>query len=313
MPDGCTSSTDPSNCSARRGGLFSYDDSTSWIQKAIFQLPIPAEMAYGYAGNGSLGFDHVSLPGAHGDSLDLSNATISAYATKDFFVGLLGLSPLDLVTGEGSWMSSLLKSMKQNGDIGSLSWGYTAGSSHNKSLGSLTLGGYDPSRIQGNELTVPQQNDPFRDLVVALQGITSDAKNLLMDSIAIFIGKSNHPRSYNNPDSETDSTLGQIWLPEQACLRFEEVFGLVWDSSANLYAVNDTLHADLLEKNPVITMTFGANTSSTEVLNIDMPYSMFDLVADWPLSSGTPTKFFPLRRTSDPALYALGRPFFQAA
>lgn len=152
-------------------------------------------MAYGYAGNGSLGFDHVSLPIYDGATLDLSNATISAYATKDFFIGLLGLSPLDLVTSEGSWMSSLLKSMKENGDIGSLSWGYTAGSFHNQSLGSLTLGGYDPARITGNELTVPQQNDPFRDLVVALQGVTSDAKNLLMDSISIFIGKSDNLRN----------------------------------------------------------------------------------------------------------------------
>jgi hypothetical protein len=107
--------------------------------------------------------------------------------------------------------------------------------------------------------------------------------------------------------------MGQIWLPEAACIRFEEVFGILWDEKSNLYTVNDTVHAELLQTNPKLTLTVAANESSPDIINIDLPYRMLDQSADWPLSAGTPIKYFPIRRAPDPSLYVLGRPFFQAA
>lgn len=190
LPEGCNSSSDPQGCDERRGRLFDLQESSTWVQKAIFQLPIPAEQPWGYTGNGSLGFDLLKFPRSDGGSFKLLNATISAYATKDLFLGLLGLSPFHLVTDDasGSWMSSLLISMKESGQIGSLSWGYTAGSKHDQALGSLTLGGYDAARLTATQLTISLREDPFRDLVVGLQGVTSGTQNLLMDSISVFIG-----------------------------------------------------------------------------------------------------------------------------
>lgn len=104
-----------------------------------------------------------------------------------------------------------------------------------------------------------------------------------------------------------------MWLPEVACSRFEEVFGLTWDEGSNLYFVNGTLHSKLQEENPVITMTIAANETSGDVINIDLPYAAFDQTADWPLSANSSERYFPLRRARDPSLYVLGRPFFQHA
>lgn len=110
-----------------------------------------------------------------------------------------------------------------------------------------------------------------------------------------------------------DSTIGQIWLPIAACQRFEEVFGIEWDSSTNMYFINDVLHQELLEKDISLTLTLASNVSSADIVNIRLPYQAFDATADWPLSPNGSKRYFPIRRADDPSLYVLGRPFFQEA
>jgi hypothetical protein len=101
-----------------------------------------------------------------------------------------------------------------------MSWAYTAGAYYTRkqNYGSLTFGGYDASRFSSNNLSITRGLDISRDLLVGIQSIASGTNELLPEGIIAMI----------------DSTIAQIWLPLQACLRFEEVFGLVWDEGVQL-------------------------------------------------------------------------------
>lgn len=180
-----------------------------------------------------------------------------------------------------------------------MSWACTAGAYYTpkQTYGSLTFGGYDASRFTANNLSITRGLDISRDLLVGVQSITSGTDELLPEGIIAMI----------------DSTIAQIWLPPQACLRFEEVFGLVWDESVQLYLVNDTLHDNLVANNPVVTFTIGTTATSRDVVDIKMPYGSFDLTASWPLTSNGSSRYFPLRRAANETQYLLGRAFLQAA
>ena len=106
-----------------------------------------------------------------------------------------------------------------------------------------------------------------------------------------------------------DSTLPQIWLPLEACIAFEEAFGIVWHDTARLYLLDDTAHAKLLASNPAVN--FNIRESSDRSVTYTLPYTAFDLTATAPLVSGNSSHYFPLRRASSPEEYVLGRTFLQ--
>ena len=166
-------------------------------------------------------------------------------------------------------------------------------------MGSLTFGGYDSSRFKPNNVSIPMSPDVSRDLVVGLQSIsTSYARgtNLLLPSGGIF--------------TFVDSTLPFIWLPLDACQAFESVFGLTWNETTEMYLVDDTLHAALLNSNPTFTFTLGISKSGGETVELVLPYASFDLVASSP-QVPRPTRYFPLKRAADETQYTLGRAFLQ--
>lgn len=192
MPLGCNSTTDAHDCEERRGGFFEQDESSSWLQKGIFDLPIYSEKSWGYSGNGSFGFDDVVFGFPSDEGLKLTQTAIAGIATKDFFLGHFGLSPYALnFTDVNAPVPSTLQALKQQGQIPSLSWGYTAGASYSpkKTSGSLTLGGYDQSRFEKNNVTFKLAPDPSRDLLIAIQTITAGSENLLGEGIVALIGE----------------------------------------------------------------------------------------------------------------------------
>ena len=167
--------------------------------------------------------------------------------------------------------------------------------------GSLTLGGYDASRFTPNNLSFAFAPDNSRDVVVGIQSLIAtdqDGKthNLLTSGIDAYI----------------DSTVSQIWLPLSACEAFEEAFGLVWDTSSELYLVNDTLHSALLAQNASFSFTLGNTVSGGETIDIVLPYASFDLQATYPLVANS-TRYFPLKRAVNETQYTLGRTFLQEA
>lgn len=106
-----------------------------------------------------------------------------------------------------------------------------------------------------------------------------------------------------------DSTVSQIWLPQEACTLFEKAFNLTWNSDAQLYLVSDSQHRNLLTENANVTFTL---SNFKDKVNVTLPYSAFDLVAQYPLVSND-TRYFPLKRANVSSQYTLGRTFLQEA
>lgn len=133
-------------------------------------------------------------------------------------------------------------------------------------------------------------------LQVQLQAITSNTSASLLQ---------------NPIDIHLDSTTPYMYLPSESCTLFEDAFGLIWNETAQLYLLNDTQHTALKTQNPNINFKLGID-GITNSVNISLPYSAFDLTAEWPLVSNS-TPYFPLKRAANSTQYILGRTFFQEA
>lgn len=168
-----------------------------------------------------------------------------------------------------------------------------------KISGSLVLGGYDLSKA-GTNMSFGFAPDISRDLTVGLQAVSATVNGqdleLLPKGIFTFI----------------DSTVPHIWLPIEACQQFESAFGLTWDSTANLYLVNDTLHADLLSSNASLTFRIGNTTEGGSTMDINLPYASFDLTVGYPVVANS-SRYFPIIRAANDTQYTLGRTFLQEA
>ena len=163
--------------------------------------------------------------------------------------------------------------------------------------GSLTIGGYDASRLIPNDVTFSFNNAIVRQLLVAIQGIT-----------------------VTDPDTETavlpqsilalvDSTIPHIWLPTAVCQSFEDIFGMTWDPIRNLYLINDTQHDAMLKQNATISFQLANSLNGGSAVNITLPYASFDLEVESP----SPRRYFPLKQAKSETQYTLGRTFLQEA
>lgn len=299
-PEGCSTQTDPSNCDDLRGGIFDKSTSATWAEKGIYELDLSTEIAWGYSGNGDFGFDNITLADPGSGGVTLNDSVLAAIASKDFFIGSLGLNPWGVnFTDYNEPIPGPINMLLDQKHIAGRSWGYTAGARYSptQTYGSLTFGGYDASRFIPNDLTITRDEDTSRDLLLGVQTITSGENSLLSDGFMALI----------------DSTVGQLWLPTAVCERFEDVFGITWDESLNLYLVNSTLHDQLQAQNPNITFTIGSTPTSQSIVNIALPYAAFDLTASWPLTPNGSSSYFPIRRAANATQYVLGRPFLQEA
>ena len=169
-------------------------------------------------------------------------------------------------------------------------------------FGSLTLGGYDSSRLVPNNVSFPLDPDISRDLTVSLQSITAtyandSAVSLLSEPIWTFI----------------DSTTPDLYLPLEVCKVFEQTFGLVWNATHQKYFVDDEQHGSLMADNNKFTFVLGNHQTGGPTVNINLPYSSFDLAIDYPLiaSNLSGIRYFPLKRAVNS--YTLGRAFLQEA
>lgn len=305
LPQGCTSS-DPPTCSISRGGEFRPNESTTWLannvtSKGIFSLGL--ELNLGYAGNnGEYGYDTVALGWQGSGGPSLTQQIVAGIANKQFYLGIFGLNPRPSNFSSFNYpIPSYMSNLREQSLIPSISWGYTAGNQYrlNKVLGSLTLGGYDASRFIPNNVSFAFNEIDIRDMTVIVKQVTMKAENIsqefLSKSIAAFV----------------DSTVPYIYLPLEVCEKFEAAFGLTWNDNVKAYLVNDTLNIRLKAQNPSVTFTLGTLTT-TNTVNISLPYAAFDLIADYPLMPNK-TRYFPLMRAVNDSQYTLGRTFLQEA
>lgn len=304
VPQGCPSS-EPADCAKLRGGLYNYNESSTWAHNNVTSIgtfTLGLEENLGYTGNGLYGYDTVALgwQGSNGPSLD--QQIVAGIATPDFYLGTFGLDPRPTnFTNYNNPVTSYISNLKQQKIIPSLSWGYTAGNQYreNKVLGSLTLGGYDTSRFAPNDVIFPFDTQDIQALTVQIASITYTANSqntsLLSTPISAFV----------------DSTVPWIYLPLDACKKFEEAFGIVYDNSSQAYLVNNTLHDKLIIEHATVTFVLQNSTRGAQV-EISLPYASFDLVATYPLAANS-TRYFPLARATNSSQYTIGRTFFQEA
>ncbi|MCJ1357288.1 MAG: hypothetical protein MMC33_007284 [Icmadophila ericetorum] len=309
LPAGCDGAGDTTaiqDCVGSRGGVFTPNASSTWHERGYFSLA--AEDSLGISASAEYGNDTImlGLMGSGGPSLQ--NQVIGAYEAApngQLFLGEFGVNPQPTTfsTVENG-QASFLTTLKNQGVVSSLSFGYTAGALYRlkQVLGSLTLGGFDASRLnQNNQMSFTFGPDTSRNLIVGIQSIASVA----LDGA---------PRSLlpNGILANIDSTIPYIYLPLEACEAFEEAFGLVYDNTTNLYLLNDTQHNQLVALNSSITFTLANGETGGPNISITLPYASFDLTAQWPLVVNS-SRYFPLQRAANDTQYTLGRTFLQEA
>ncbi|KAF2027551.1 acid protease [Setomelanomma holmii] len=314
VPDGCQAGIDPSNCAQLRGADifnsaqnigFQVNVSTSW--SSIGQYDVNTEQALNYSAAGLFGFDKVALgPAADSNSLSLDRQVVAGVAELDYWLGLLPLGQADQSFSSLSKpIDSLLYQLRNQIRIPSLSYAYTAGAKYRlKSVfGSLILGGYDSTRFKpnSNEFSFTFSTDPSKLLTVGVDSIL--ATNSLKGTFSLSSGAH---------FSVIDSTVPHLWLPTAICSQFEDAFGLTYDPHTDLYLVNDTVHQQLVSKNPTLTFKLvnSLQDTSTNYTNIQLPYAAFDLQASYPYYTNA-TNYFPIRRAANDSQYVLGRTLLQ--
>ncbi|CAO1604417.1 hypothetical protein XANCAGTX0491_007974 [Xanthoria calcicola] len=295
-------STSPADCSDIRGGTFAYQDSSSWTTKSFFALGAEANLGYTNEENrGFYGWELVQLTTPEGANTRVNQSVVAGISTKNFFLGVLGLAARPVVWEDHSDSSpSLITILKEQNYIPNRSYGYTAGASYNNAPGSLTIGGYDTSRLKPNDVSFGFSSQTARQLLVSVQAISvtnsKGPEQLLTGGISALI----------------DSTVPHIWLPTAACRAFEDAFGIEYDPISNLYLVNDDQHDAMVKQNAEVTIKLGTSLNGGSTVSITLPYASFDLETGPPFAKSQ-SKYFPLRRAKDETQYTLGRTFLQEA
>ena len=306
VPEGCTSS-DPPNCASSRGGEFVSSLSSTWRVNNItangtFTLDLEGNL--GYSGNGDYGFDTVEMSWQGSGTPSLEQQIVGKIATKEFYLGIFGLDPKPTnFTNFNDPVPSYMTTLKERNIIPSISWGYTAGNQYRLGtvLGSLTLGGYDPSRFIQNNVTFSFNEIDTRELTVNINDIFIDT----------YQDDGSPTKSTRTIAAIIDSTVPYIYLPLDVCEMFEDTLGIEWDDEVQAYLVNDTLHSALQAQNSTVTFSLG-DPSTAQIVNISLPYPAFDLTASYPLVTNS-SRYFPLMRATNESQYTLGRTFLQEA
>lgn len=191
---------------------------------------------------------------------------------------------------------------------------------------SLTLGGYDANRFVPHNITF--ELNPSQQPETYVNGITVVSSIISGNSSSNSSGNWSTPVPLLNPSDRVyatiDSSTPYLWLPESVCDRFAESLGLSYNDSLDLYTFDSNEAQRNVLFNAQLTFTFslsdfsGANAS--EIVNITLPYSAFDLQLTYPAipntTYNTPDSskhYFPLRRASSSAQYTIGRSFLQEA
>lgn len=259
----------------------------------------------GYAANGLFGLETVALSN-RSDSLELPHQVVAAIADKSFYLGQFGLGPKPSnFTTYNDPIPNYMATLVNQSKIPSMSFGYTAGAHYrDRAPASLTLGGYDENRFEVSELSHKMNADNTRPLQLGIQKIL--AENTLKGSVNLLPTGTFYL---------VDSTVPHIWLPDDAIDEFVSAFGLTYDNTTDLYLVNNTIHEELLQKQPTLTFVLGNSTQDGmgTTQNIELPYAAFDLQAGYPFYANDTVRYFPIRRAANESQYTIGRTFLQEA
>ena len=227
--------------------------------------------------------------------------------TQDFYLGYFGLSAVPVnITSYADRYPIVLGSLRASNLIPSSAWGYIVGASYraypSNGFASLTFGGYDASRFDATKNVTSSGQDAFRQMLLSINSITYNSST----NSSVF---SNTPIT-----AGVDSTVTQMWLPEAVCQSFEEAFSITWNSTSNLYIIDDRSRFANQALNPSVTFTLssGSNADKKEI-DLTPPLRRFRPQTHFSESIDYDGNYLPLRRAQNDTQYLLGRAFLQEA
>lgn len=194
-----------------------------------------------------------------------------------------------------------MSSLKASGHIPSTSYGYTAGNRYRSEQirGSLTLGGYDSSLVDHNDLVFPFAKEFGSEVVVDIQAIQALSSTQDRNLTA---------KGFN---AKIDTTTPFLHLPGEVCDAFEDTFGLTFDESTHLYYFNRSQEASGVSTFPNVVFTL---TNSTKEVQINITFPLQSLNSTTKQFSATNlTQIFPIKRAIDDDHIILGRTFLREA
>jgi hypothetical protein len=125
----------PDNCGDTRGGLFNPNNSLTWVPNSIFDIGIEDNLDYNV--NGDFAFDAVTLGWQGSGGPTVEHTVVAGLGdTRLSWLGVLGLNPrpTNFSTFPNNPQVSFVQALRNQNNIPSVSWAYTAGASYRKSL-----------------------------------------------------------------------------------------------------------------------------------------------------------------------------------
>lgn len=172
-------------------------------------------------------------------------------------------------------------------------------------MGSIVLGGYDLSRIEG----LPAQ------FTLNSNATTGE---LLVNVFSIAIKRTSATAWITSPppafSAIVESTLPYLFLPKETCDWLAAMLDLEYDEPSGLYTINETSVSYNLGNRTTFSITLDSSNSTTvdSGIGIKLPYDAFNANASWTWGLNDTQRIFPMRRApSETAV--LGRVFFQEA
>jgi hypothetical protein len=193
---------------------------------------------------------------------------------------------------------------------------------------SLTLGGYDENRFipHNTRFTLSNNGNTPQVLVRAISVSAPEDGRPPVGWSSTTRELSNMTTSF---EAVIDSSTPYLWLPGVVCDQFAAALGLTYNSTFDLYTINNTQFDDLLGSSFSFTFSlssfdntdnFGTPLSVPGVVNITITAAAFAQVLRYPFRDGAipygapSVPYFPLRRTSNStASFIIGRAFLQEA
>jgi hypothetical protein len=133
-PQGCNSLSQQA-CDNSRGNDFYYNQSSTWQEKGKYKLWIEQNLGLDSSTDiGEFGLDTVGLGYDGEGGPTLQKQVVGAIATEDYYYGLFGINPVPTNWSNFSDSSpSYMTSLKDEGQIPSVSWAYTGGAQYRTS------------------------------------------------------------------------------------------------------------------------------------------------------------------------------------
>lgn len=335
--------TTGSVCVAQSAGVYSYSDSKTYFEIGQTGTVDNASFAFTTGGlptvfgNAHWMFDTVAVPvtdGASGDTVKAlvqnfdmlvildGHSTLPDGSTYPLTIGKLSLGAPEFNQSwnyfppDPRWNGTFItSSMFAEGRTPSNSYGMHIGSAALKIPGSLTMGGYDQSRVLGPVSSQPYAIDHLPiDLLDIGIGVADGESPFNFTSQAGLLAHGNSSIR-SSMQVAIDATMPYLYLPQSTCDAITENLPVTFQSKYGLYFWDtaDPLYTTIVSSSSYLSFTFRLSNAISQNMTIKVPFALLNLTLASPIIS-TPTQYFPcFPGHGATGRFSLGRAFLQAA